>query len=81
YAAINTLDKGNGGTFYVAGPLSINTSEIVNSRAAAEGGAIYSVAMNTERNIVIQDSLIQKNQANYCEEYCKYHRTYCAYDE
>jgi CSLREA domain-containing protein len=64
YAAINTLDKGNGGTFYVAGPLSINTSEIVNSRAAAEGGAIYSVAMNTERNIVIQDSLIQKNQAS-----------------
>ena len=37
YAAINGLDKGNGGTFYVAGPLSINTSEIVNSRAAAEG--------------------------------------------
>ncbi|OAL76564.1 CSLREA domain-containing protein [Acinetobacter sp. SFA] len=64
YAAINGLDKGNGGTFYVAGPLSINTSEIVNSRAAAEGGAIYSVAMNTEKNITIQDSLIHQNQAN-----------------
>ena len=64
YAATNSLDKGNGGTFYVAGPLSVNTSEIVNSRAAAEGGAIYSVAMNTERNIIIQDSLIHQNQAS-----------------
>ncbi|UNW07629.1 CSLREA domain-containing protein [Acinetobacter variabilis] len=37
YAAKTSLDKGNGGTFYVAGPLSLVNSEIVNSRAAAEG--------------------------------------------
>lgn len=64
YAATNSLDKGNGGTFYVAGPLSINSSEIVNSRADAEGGAIYTVAMNTERSVIIQDSLLHQNKAS-----------------
>jgi len=63
YAAKTSLDKGNGGTFYVAGPLSLVNSEIVNSRAAAEGGAIYAVAMNNEKIIKIQDSLIHQNKA------------------
>src|SRR5690606_27756510 len=45
--AVGTVDKGNGGTFYVAGPLCINTCEFVNSRADGEGGAIYTVSMNT----------------------------------
>jgi CSLREA domain-containing protein len=63
FAAKNSLDQGNGGTFYVAGPLSLMNSEIVNSRAEAEGGAIYAVAMNTEKIIKIQDSLIQQNKA------------------
>ena len=63
YAAKTSLDKGNGGTFYVAGPLSLVNSEIVNSRAAAEGGAIYAVAMNNEKIIRIQDSLIHQNKA------------------
>src|SRR5690606_25780108 len=58
YAVKAGQDLGNGGAFYVAGPLTIMNSEIVNSQAATEGGAIYSVAMNTEKNITIQDSLL-----------------------
>lgn len=64
YAVKAGQDLGNGGAFYVAGPLTIMNSEIVNSQAATEGGAIYSVAMNTEKNITIQDSLLHQNKAN-----------------
>ena len=53
----------NGAAFYVAGPLNINNSEIVNAQAKGNGAAIYAVALNTERNINVNDSLIHQNNA------------------
>ena len=64
YATKNSYDQGNGGTFYVAGPLGVINSEIVGSKAEAEGGAIYATALNNEKNIQIVDSLIRNNVAN-----------------
>ena len=55
--------QGNGGLLYVAGPLSIFNSELKNGRSEKEGGAIYSVAQNNERDVIIEDSFIQGNSA------------------
>lgn len=59
----NVVNSGNGGAFAVAGSLGIFSSEIVNARAAAEGGAIYAVGQNSEKTIKIEDSLLQGNSA------------------
>lgn len=55
--------QGHGGLLYVAGPLSIVNSELKNGRSEKEGGAIYSVAQDNERDVVIEESFIQGNSA------------------
>lgn len=53
----------DGATLYVAGPLSVNDSEIRNARAGGDGAAIYAVAMNNQQNIKLEQTLLENNTA------------------
>lgn len=59
---LNAKDQGKGGAVFVAGPLSANNIEIQNSKAE-QGGAIYVVAHQTERQVNLENAFIHHNQA------------------
>lgn len=59
---LNAKDQGKGGAVFVAGPLSANNIEIQNSKGE-QGGAIYVVAHQTERQVNLENAFIHHNQA------------------
>ncbi|NNH24938.1 CSLREA domain-containing protein [Acinetobacter terrestris] len=63
YAGTQAGQNGRGGAVLIGGDLIFNNGSIVNSKAEVAGGAIYNVALNTEKKISINGSLIQGNTA------------------
>lgn len=63
YAGVQAGQNGRGGAVLIGGDLSFNNGAIVNSKAEVAGGAIYNIALNSEKKISINGSLIQGNTA------------------
>ncbi|WP_445660326.1 CSLREA domain-containing protein [Acinetobacter sp. F16] len=63
YAGTQAGQNGRGGAVLIGGDLIFNNGAIVNSKAEVAGGAIYNVALNTEKKISLNGSLIQGNTA------------------
>ena len=59
----NGYSAGNGGAFYVSGPLELYGTQILNNKAQGDGAAIYSVALGEQKNIVVESSHVQGNVA------------------
>ncbi|NNH00852.1 CSLREA domain-containing protein [Acinetobacter sp. ANC 5414] len=63
YAGTQAGQNGRGGAVLIGGDLIFKNGAIVNSKAEVAGGAIYNVALNSEKKISINGSLIQGNTA------------------
>jgi len=63
YAGTQAGQNGRGGAVLIGGDFIFNNGAIVNSKAEIAGGAIYNIALNSEKKISINGSLIQGNTA------------------
>lgn len=54
---------GDGGAIYIAGSLGLYGSELIRNKADGDGAAIYSVAMDVQQSIVLQENHVQDNIA------------------
>lgn len=63
YAGTKNGQNGRGGAVLIGGDFTLKDGAIVNSKAEVAGGAIYNVALNNEKKISINGSLIQGNTA------------------
>ncbi|OAL81452.1 hypothetical protein AY606_01585 [Acinetobacter sp. SFB] len=63
YAENQGGQNGRGGALLIGGDFELNRGAILKSKADVAGGAIYNIALNTEKKISINGSLIQDNNA------------------
>ncbi|NNG75729.1 CSLREA domain-containing protein [Acinetobacter sp. ANC 4277] len=63
YVGTKNGQNGRGGAVLIGADFTLNNGAIVNSEAEVAGGAIYNVALNNEKKISINSSLIRGNDA------------------
>ncbi len=59
----NGYSAGDGGAFYVAGPLELYGTQLLNNKAQRDGAVIYSVALGEQKAVMIESSHLQGNIA------------------